>query len=250
MRARAQWSYAQARLQARHGERPGEADWHALEAARSVDQYLERTRATSLRRFTERLDARMEPHAIERILRDARRAYVAETAGWVPKEWRGAMSWTACLAELPEIEAAARDGAPGWLGEDPAFADFTEARGEDGAASPLVRRAGSGEPLAALWYRHWLTLRPRGARDDKALDDLVATVAAHAGRLRDAGPEETSAPYRGDLARRLSRLFRRHGASPVAAFSHLGLVALDFERLRGGILRRRLFGPVHARVAA
>ena len=72
----------QARLQARHGERLDEGDWRALEAARSLDQFIDRSRATSLRRFTERLNASMPSHAIERVLRNGWRDYVAEVAGW------------------------------------------------------------------------------------------------------------------------------------------------------------------------
>ena len=59
------WSYVQARLQARHGERLQEPDWRAIEAARSIDQFIERARASSLHRFIQGVDARMSSHAIE-----------------------------------------------------------------------------------------------------------------------------------------------------------------------------------------
>jgi len=78
------WSYVQARLQARHGERLQEPDWRVIEAARSIDQFIERARASSLRRFTERMNARMPSHVVERMLRDTWRVYVAELASWVP----------------------------------------------------------------------------------------------------------------------------------------------------------------------
>ena len=58
--------------------------------------------------------------------------------------------------------------------------------------------------------------------------------------------QETSAPYRRDLAQTLTRIFRRHGGSPAAVFCHLALVALELERLRGDLVRRRLFEPSHA----
>ena len=66
-----------------YGERFEEEDWRALEAARSLDQFIDRSRATSLRRFTERFNARLSSHAMERTLRAAWRDYVAEVAGWV-----------------------------------------------------------------------------------------------------------------------------------------------------------------------
>ena len=61
--------------------------------------------------------------------------------------------------------------------------------------------------------------------------------------LTRAGPQEASAPYRRDLAQTVTRLFRRHGGTPVAVFCHLALVALDLERLRGDLVRRALFEP-------
>ncbi len=71
MRSRAEFAFAQTRLQARHGERLTDADWRALESAQSPDRYLEQARATSLRRFVARIDAGMDSHAIERALRAA-----------------------------------------------------------------------------------------------------------------------------------------------------------------------------------
>ena len=116
------WSYVQARLQARHGERLHEADWRAIEAARSIDQFIERARASSLRRFTERMNARMSSHAVERMLRDTWRAYVAEVANWVPAAWRQAVLWTSLLPELPIIDALAQGRSAEWVEQDPAFA--------------------------------------------------------------------------------------------------------------------------------
>ena len=88
MSGRADWSYAQARLQARHGARLDEGDWRVLEAARSLDHYLDRSRATSLHRFADRLNAQMSSHAIERTLRAEWRRYVAEVAAWAAPAWQ------------------------------------------------------------------------------------------------------------------------------------------------------------------
>ena len=160
-----QWSYVQARLHARHGERLQEGDWRLLEAARSVDQFIERARASSLRRFADPLNARMTSHAIERTLRATWRAYVAEVASWVPAEWRAAVLWTSQLPELPLIDVRA------------------------GASAPAV---------AARWMAHWRALWPRRAHDDGPLRDLAAAIAAQAGALERAAAQETSAPYRRD----------------------------------------------------
>ena len=39
----------------------------------------------------------------------------------------------------------------------------------------------------------------------------------------------------------LRRLFRLHAGSAAAVFAYLALVALDLERLRGGLVVRALF---------
>jgi hypothetical protein len=75
-------------------------------------------------------------------------------------------------------------------------------------------------------------------------------VAAHFARLARAGAQESSAPYRRDIARTLTKIFRTRSCSPVALFAHLALVGIDLERLRGGLVRRRVFGAVRAESAS
>jgi hypothetical protein len=84
----------------------------------------------------------------------------------------------------------------------------------------------------------------------RALLELTVTISAHVEQLDGADPRDTSAPYRHALALTLVRLFRKHGGSPAAVFCHLALVALDLERLRGGLIRRRVFAPGNAKEAA
>lgn len=258
MSASPHWRYAQARLQARHGDRLADADWHALEAAQSADHFIERSRATSLRRFTEQVSAGMTSHAIERVLRGAWRTYVNEVAGWLPAAWRPAASWTAPLPDLPAIDALLKGDTPAWTKQDPALALFTEADParrlaalRDSPFAPLLPGDGETMPLGARWARHWRALWPeQDAADARALNALGHAVRSHFERLAHAGTQETSAPHRGDLEKIATRLFRRHAASPTAVFSHLVLTALDLERLRGGMVRRRLFGPPQRRQAA
>ncbi len=97
--------------------------------------------------------------------------------------------------------------------------------------------------LAGRWYAHWRTLWPKDATERRALAALAETVKAHVARLERSGPQDASAPYRRELAQTITRMFRRHGGTPTAAFCHLALVALDLERLRGGLVRRALFAP-------
>jgi len=255
--ARPQWSYVQARLQARHGERLQEGDWHALEAARSIDHYIERSRATPLRRFTAHVNARMPAHAIERTLRAAWRAYVADVAHWIPHEWQPAVLWAAHLADLPGLDALLRGETPGWTQQEPALLFIADsdprvrsAHLEKTPLAPLVPSTMEESTLAIRWYAHWRALWPKPSPHTRQLALLAAMVQHHFERLALAGPQEASSQHRQDLAARLVRMFRHHSATPAAVFCHLGLVALELERLRGGLSRRRLFEPGHAREAA
>ena len=243
-----QWGYVQARLQARHGERLQDSDWRALEAAHSLDHFIERARATSLRRFTETLNTRMSSHVIERILRAAWRGYVAEIAAWVPPQWRPAVLWTAYVPDLPAVDAWRKGDVRDWMRHDPAVAELIDGA-KKAMLAPLTGE--SGRTTAARWHTHWQSLWPQNQKADRRLlTELADMVSAHVAQLADAGPQESSSRYRLDLGRAVTRLFRRHPAAPVAVFSHLLLMALDFERLRGGLARRRLFYSGHAREAA
>lgn len=252
------WRYVQARLQARHGDRLPDAEWHALEAVQTVEPFIERSRATALQHFVEQVNASMTTHAIERVLRGAWRAYVDEVASWLPTEWRAAVTWTALLPDLPVIDAALKGEAPPWTKQDPALALFAEtdpaqrlAALQDSSLAPLLPTESESIPLGARWARHWRALWPKqSAADTRVLNALAHVVQMHLERLAHAGAQENSATHRRDLQKAVTRLFRRHGASPTAAFSHLVLVALDLERLRGGIVRRRLFEPTQRRQAA
>jgi hypothetical protein len=247
------WSYVQARLQARHGDRLAEADWRALEAARALDQFIERARATSLRHFAQRMNASMTSHAIERALRVAWRDYVAEVAGWGPAEWRAAIVWAAHVPQLPVIDAAIRGERPEWVSHDPDIASMADENLRTIARDkfplrPLLPKPGSADTIAQRWFAHWRTLRPYGEK--QALNLLAEMIAAHVERLGRAGPQEASADYRRDLARKVTRLFRRQGGTPAAVFCHLALMALDLERFRGNLVRRALFGESSVREAA
>lgn len=264
MSADPHWSYAQARMQARHGDRLQEADWHALAAIQSAETYVERARASALRRFSEPVNAGMSSHAIERVLRGTWRVYVEEVASWLPTAWRPAAAWTAVLPDLPTIDALLKGEAPAWTRQDPQLGLFAEGdpaqrlaalqRSPLAPLAPLAPLLSDGDrtlALGARWARHWRVLWPKqSAADERALIALARAVRTHVERLAIASAQETSATHRRELEQSATRLFRRHPASPAAAFGHLVLVALDLERLRGGIVRRRLFEPAQRRQAA
>jgi hypothetical protein len=246
-----QWSYVQARLQARHGERLDDGDWRALEAARTVNQFLERSRATPLRRFADHLNAQMSSHAMERMLRAAWRDYVAEITDWVTPAWQPAVQWVAYVPDFPVIDAVIKGNAPAWAQSDPVFGALAASEPQQRESKRsrnhlllLFPVASSEETLAQRWFAHWRSLWPqlRGP-DCEWLAKLSDAVKDHGQRLDQVGIRDTSGPYRHDLTHRLTGIFRRHSGTPVAVFCHLALVALDLEQLRGGLVRRRLFEP-------
>ena len=229
-----------------------------LEAARSFDQFLERSRSTSLHRFTDPIEAKMPSHTIERILRAAWRDYMAELGTWVTPSWQSAVIWVAHLPDLPVLDSLFKGAGPGWTREDPVFAPFARGDLQDHAAeleaSPfalLLAATDRNGSLGAQWLAHWRTLWPRSSDSDRrGLDNLVSVVANHFESLARAGLQDASSPYRHDLEREAMRMFRRRAGTPAALFSHLTLVALDLERLRGGLVRRRLFDTANLRKAA
>ena len=248
MSSRASWSYVQARLQARHGERLEEADWRVLEAAKSLDHFHDRARMSSLRRFTERIDTQVSAHAIERALRAEWRHYVAEVAAWVPSAWQAPVLWIEYVPDLPLMEGLFGKPAPEWARGDPVRRWFpddelpSELPAQVRAPVAPLLPTNDGRTLAYRWLAHWRTLWPRRSTVERErLDRLCAMVADHLARLAEAEPQDTSRPYRLALGRTCERMFRRHSGTPTAVFAHLVLVALDFERLRGGLVRRQSF---------
>ncbi len=259
MIASSDFSYVQARLQARHGERPSEADWRGLEGARSLSVYLERARRTPLRRWSEHLGAAMSSHAIEAALRREADRAVREVAGWMPRGWQAAVRWLATLPLLPVLDGVLDgDDPPGWASEEPLFSALV---GVDPAGrraivaqsflAPLVAPRPEGRGIADLWLDHWKTLWPGGESAEPALAAFAAAVARDLAGPSSPGPGASDEGMRRGTERICVRAFRNRAATPVAAFAHIALVLIDLERLRGGVVRRALFaGATGAEEAA
>ncbi|MEJ2646096.1 MAG: hypothetical protein P8180_14460 [Gammaproteobacteria bacterium] len=248
------FAYAQARLQARHGRRPSEAEWRRLGAIRDPSHYLQTARTTSLRPWVLGLGAQVPVHEMAAQLRRHFRDYVEQTAHWQPAPWRSAVAWTAELPMLPLLrELLTAERLPAWIQADPRLKDFVQEGREArlGALartrwSPLTAAWSQGQPLRSGWLAHWRTLWPAGAgAHGDALEQLQHRVQEHiewmAGSSADNG-----ATAREALARVLLRFFRRCHQQPAATFAHLGLIALDLERLRGEVAERVLFKGVEA----
>jgi len=258
--ARTDFAYVQARLHARHARLPGAAVWQALEASRTAAHYLAQSRAGPLAEWVDELDAAWDVHRIERGLRARWHRRVDEVARWLPPRWQAATRWFGTLTELPLIDALRGSGpAAGWQHADERLAAFVQP--DPAARVDALRRAGLGpfatlsapstpstphpaprSPAAvAIWHEAWLQRMPPH-EDDPALVSRPAALLLP--RLLGARGERSLAAE--STRRALSKLFRRHAGSPVAVFAHLALVALDLERLRGGLVARRLLEPASA----
>lgn len=219
---RAEYAYVQARLQARHGGMPGPASWTAPEASHTAAHYLARARAGALSAWVDAQDPSGDAHRVEQQLRLRWRRYVDDLAAWQPPRWRAATRWFASLPDLALIKPPADDaGVARWL---QAWLDLMPA-GE-----------ALGVRLAVLLRRVATLLMPGLAAADGPRHHRTAAHSAQFARSAQAEP----------VRRALQRLFRRHAATPVAVFAHLALVALDVERLRGGLVVRTLFEPAQA----
>lgn len=245
------FAYAQARIQARYGQRPNEAVWEMLHALAELPAWLEQARASALRHWIANIGPATPPHEAERLLRTHLRALIEEVSRWVPPPWRAAVRWTAILPDLPAAAYLLRgEAAHDWMREDPNLRALANA--EPG----LRRRVLAQGPWAALgaaradspvacWLEEWRRRWPGVRGQHAALEQLVKLVRAH--RLAFGQGEAAGAwAARRAFTSSLEALLRRAFLSPVAVFAWLLLVALELERLRAELLTRALFPPGEA----
>jgi len=226
------FAYAQARAQARYGDRLGDSDWQRLGAVRSVNQYLETARNMSLGRWVAPIAQDMEHHQQERILRAAWRDTVAEVSAWLPTEWQKAARLWADLPELPSMEHVRR----GWFAPDWAERDdhLTEALPE--SAEESAKNAG------AAWLARWRAAWPEPSRRQAEALNAIAVTLLPGFEATDV-PVPPAAYRRANAAMEadLTRIFRQHAQTPAAIFAYLAFIWRDYERFRGGLIRRQLF---------
>ncbi|MGA7800285.1 MAG: hypothetical protein WCC36_05700 [Gammaproteobacteria bacterium] len=248
------FAYAQARLQARHGRRPSEADWRRLATIRDPSHYLQTARTTELRPWVLGLGHQVPVHEMAAQLRRHFHDYVLQTARWQPAPWRPAVAWAAELPMLPLLrELLTAEQLPVWIRADPRLQDIVHdsrtARREALARSrwfPMIGAWSRGQTLRAGWVTHWRTLWPAGAgTHGHVLNLLLQRVQTHIDVMAVA-PGDSGRAARESLGTVLLRFFRRYRQQPAATFAHLGLVALDLERLRGEIAERVLFKGMEA----
>jgi hypothetical protein len=241
-----EFAYAQARAQARHGDRLAPSEWRMLESSRSLAQYLHLARDTALGPRLRHFSRTTSPHAIERSLRHDWHAEVDSVSHWLPQRWGAAVRWTRWLPDLPALTYLLQGGrVPAWMGRDPTLAQVAVDDTDDRLhvirlTEPVSTLARYGEQdLAHSWLSHWRSLWPADDHARVALDELVDTVSADLGSVHPKGPA-----CHGLLESRTLRLMRRNINQPVVTFCHLLLTALQCYRLRYGLLQRALFNDV------
>jgi hypothetical protein len=246
---------AQARLQSRHGQRAGEAAWQRLETAREFGALLDVARRTALRPWLVGIGTPASAHQIEAVLRAHWRKAVAEIAGWMPAPWQPAVQWCAVLADLPVLQYLARAGEPlPWMHDDPDYRPLCAvppgqrtAAVASGKFRPLAAAWSEPASLAHAWQTAWERRVPQRTHDaEDSLSQIAGALLAHGNAFAAAAPS-AGALLRRSLQARLSLLLRRVTLEPAAVFIHIALCAIDFERLRGELLRRALFP--HGQVA-
>lgn len=242
--------YAQARMQARHGERASELLWRQLHAVRTFGALLESVRASALESWVSGIDADSALDEIELRLRERLRERIAEVARWMPQPWRPALLWTAVLIDLPALSHLASDRPVlAWMTRDPVLAPYAlgdrDARRAALASGPFgfVLPADDdamvgGDELRRRWLSEWQQRWPHCPAEDAAhLDALARLIDRHLDAFSKSAADNAWQARR-RLQSDLEIRFRRLTLSPAAAFVHVALLALDVERLRAELSAR------------
>lgn len=243
------FAYVQARLNARHGLRPGPATWSRLEGAVDVAALLHMARATTLAHWIDSVRVTSDVHTLERTLRQVWVQYVNLVASWSPPAWQQAIRWTGVLVILPALQHARADREqPTWFDEDPYLRIGSTAAAY--ATPPLfrglpvaeLRSAAAAATLEQGWLKSWRALWPASSAPvTRKLDNLASLVEGHRIELAGLDPGVGTANTLIALERGFRRLFRSGSQSPAAIFCHLGLCTLDLGRLKGNLVTRILF---------
>ncbi len=245
----ATFAYVQARLHARHGDRPDERTWQQLETFKELAGYLQNARRTVLRPWVLSLHEHDDYHTLETNLINQYLLYIDEVALWQPQQWKKSVYWTKYLPDLPAFQyLLTGNTALTWMLDNPRLKRFSITNPElrieymkQSGYAPLIPAWQSGMTLPDAWVQHWQSLWPvKNTKHAQPLLQLIALLNQHLVSFRQS-PLNHTWQTRETLVRQLRILFRKYNFQAVATFIHLALVALDIERLRGNIIQRSLF---------
>jgi hypothetical protein len=251
MKGAARSAYAQARLQARHGMRPDAQVWRRLASVGDLANYLQVAQHTMLRPWVLGMQASKSSHAIELLLRQQFRRYVQEVSQWLPVSWGPSVRWVKHMPDLPAMQHLLRgEIAYPWMLEDPELRPYTAENVasrldaiRNSGLGYLVRAWQQGTALHDAWLEQWQLLWPAGQGPGTGLKYLGRLLRQYLQALH-AAPGSPTEQQREILVSGLNFAFRRYSFEPAATCAHLGLIALDLEKLRGELVRRALFSEV------
>ena len=244
----ARFRYVQARLQARHGDRADERVWRRLDSIGNLANYLQTAGHTTLRIWTNGLHEGNSSHEIELALRRNFRSYVAEIARWQPARWAVVVRPLAQLPDLPALQHLLGGGtAPAWMLDDPELRACSSeslttraAALETAGLAYLADAWQRGIALPQAWHDHWRSQWPKAPQLTAGLKHLGELLIEQTREVHSDTGTQTDR-LRERLLHRLTAAFRRYSFQPAAACAHIGIVALELERLRADLIERAVF---------
>lgn len=221
------FAYAVTRLHARIADRPGQHERKRLAAIEDFGHFLQVAARGGFGPWLKNLGTTSGAHAVEYALREAWRGRINELAGWLPARWRPPVQWLHLAPDLPVLADLLQHGRRAeWMDLDQKWsrlpAEPDGIRLELIEPWPELEQFGNDE-LAEAWLARARKLLPSvDGRSAKVLETLLQAHLA---------PADTEW---------LLRVFRRDPVAQVQVFAYTGLERLDFEFLRGHLVRRRL----------
>lgn len=235
-------------MQARHGDRADDRVWRRLYSIGNLANYLQAASQTTLHTWTDGLRDAHSSHEIELQLRRHYRQYVEEIARWLPARWAHVVRPLARLSDLPALQHLLGGGAaPAWMLDDPELRAY--------ASENLATRAAALEAsdhawlatawqrdtaLPQAWYDDWRRQWPRAPQHTAGLEHLGDLLIEHSREIHSDSGIQTDG-LRERLLNRLTAAFRRYSFQPAAACAHIGIMALDLERLRADLVERAVY---------
>jgi hypothetical protein len=226
------FAYALTRLHARMADRAGDRARERLEAVDDFGHFLQQASRAGFEPWLKNLGTTSGVHGVEYALREAYRERLRELAGWLPTRWQPAVEWLALAPDLPVLVELLQHGRhPAWMARDPKWSQLPEQPAAIRKALlerwPELKPFGDDE-LAEAWLCRARALLPALGRHRARTIETLLKIHLEPGRLQLNGPEW------------LIRVFRRDGVAQVRVLAWTGLERLDFEFLRGHLVRRRL----------
>lgn len=195
--------YALTRIRARTSQRMTQDDWANVHRLRGYDAAIAALRAGNASHWIAGLDLPPNAVLLEARLRAAWALHINQLCSWLTPPWQACVGWCAKLTELDANAAA------------------------PGTADPLEHWAAGLRSRLPQWP----------AEDIATYPALTQMLRAHRQRF-SALPAGNAWPERAILEVRLLTLLRRNALEPVMVLAWIALLALEWERLRGELVRR------------